>query len=210
MSASRQSARALALVGLGFTPVCLAQAAATLIATHDHPTGLVAPGETVHLTFTLSWTGALLFAEWGGHAVATPNIGVAENPQFHPGAYNWPGGATVINPGTPSAGSVLGVDIQSGVQVWFPGAPFGYSPWFSGPITMLNYDWTAPATPGLVVFDWSPLPGQPDPLMYLTPVSLTATPVSTSYLGTSLTVVPGPAAGLTILATLLIATPRRR
>lgn len=183
------------------TPPCWAQSA-TLALTHDHPTGIVSPAETITLTLTLSWTGAWQAARVAGDAVSTPDIGTA----FGNGSTGSVSIGPLVTFGTPVAGSVRGVDMGSGPNF------FGIlSPWEVSPLSMMRYSWTAPATPGLVEFDFTPHPDVPDALFYIQPLSTIRSPLPTTYLGTSITVIPAPASVITsALAGLAMGTGRRR
>lgn len=177
---------------------CLAQSA-TVTAMHNHPTGLVQPGETVRISFSTTWTGALQLARHVGDAVASPDIGIASN---HGGEV---GQGPLVYYGAPSLGSVRGVDVGSGVPWSWPN-PF----WTVQPVTFLSYDWTAPQEAGLVEFNWVPSPDLPDAVFYMTSMSITYSPLPTTYIGTSLVVVPAPGGAAAVVAGAVLAWARRR
>lgn len=190
----------IAIIALSFTSApCLAQSA-TVTATHDHPTGLVQPGESVRISFSTTWTGATQLARVVGDAVASPNVGIATN---NSGAV---GQGPLINYGTPSGGSVVGADVGSG-----PDLGWGWSMLFMfQPVTFLYYDWTAPEVPGTVAFDWIPHQDFPHALFYLNGQSVIQEALPTTYIGTSLTVVPAPGGAAVAVAAGILAWARRR
>lgn len=187
------------------TPALFASTA-TLTVGHDDPDGIVLPGETVRITATLAWTGQSGFGYFAGSVRATDDAGTASNPSFPYSFVQLP--ATVVQPGTPSGGSILDVDIQSGdVSPWFGSPPL--SPWgLQGGLIQTQYDWTAPVSAGEVEFDWISDPGTPLPVVfrYFSGSSLA---MPTTYLGTSLTVVPAPGSAF-LLGVAGLSGPRRR
>lgn len=189
---------------------CLAQTAA-LVVTHNDVDGIVTPGQTVRVAAILSWApgGPDMLREIEGSLRASPDIGAAANPAF-PYTIS-PSPVVSISPGTGSAGSVVGVRLFNGDLNWLL---FGFpppEPWRNGDgLIVVQYDWTAPATPGVVAFDWSPSPTNPQTIMAFHdgPPSFRAVP--TTYLGTSLTVIPAPPAALALGLCGATGTRRRR
>jgi len=180
----------------------------TLSVTHNDPDGLVVPGETVKVTATFAWIITSGFGWIQGDVRATGDLGTAANPTFPYGYLPLP--TTVVQPGTPSGGSILDIDIRSGdVSPWFLGTP-PRPPWgLQTGLILTQFDWTAPVTPGVVRFDWVPDPTQPLPIVlrYFTGSSLA---IPTTYVGTSLTVVPAPASALSLALGLTALSVRRR
>ena len=209
---------AAATAAIAMTGPALAQTASVEV-THDHPTGVVEAGEVVQISVRLKWTGDLLVHSIVGDAIASPDLGTASNQAFLPGGpVSLP--LTIVNLGVAQAGSVLGIDIQSGYHPGSPNMPIGYAPWVTyysggmpiGDIGFLRYDWTAPSQPGVVNFDWVGAASKPDPLFYKLlplPPSLTPTAFPTTYTGTSLTVIPAPSAALFLLGATALARRRR-
>jgi len=189
----------LVLAGGALASPCFAQTA-TLEVSHDHATGLVQPGELVRLTCTLSWTGAAMAAWIVGDAAATPDVGTAAN-------NGGPFVGSLINYGTPIGGSVRGVDVGSTP----PGAIWPHPAWFhNNGMAFLHFDWTALQSAGQVAFEWVPDPAFPDALFYATLASFNPTPLPTTYIGTSLTFVPGPPAAMALAIGGSLAARRRR
>lgn len=73
---------------------------------------------------------------------------------------------------------------------------------------VLRFDWTPPTTPGVVEFNFIPDPSMPAP-NFLGP-SFLASPLPTTFVGTSLTVIPAPGAGVALAAGAVWASRRRR
>ena len=193
-----------ALATLGSASDAFAQAA-TLLVTHDVPGGMVQPGQTVGVTATLTWSEPMLFWRIEGDLAASPNSGMAANNAF--GHAVTPGANTILDPGVPSGGSVLGVEVQSGVVPLF-GPPYS-APWWPGGagLRVLEFEWTAPLDPGPVEFNWVEQGGSgPTFFIGLNPNAQT---VPSTYVGTTLTVVPAPAAWMA-LACGTVAFQRRR
>ncbi|MCB9840634.1 MAG: hypothetical protein H6809_03155 [Phycisphaeraceae bacterium] len=190
----------LTLTWVAFAAPCHAQMA-TIAVTHDHPTGLVQPGESVRIACTLSWTGAYMAARIVGDAESAPDVGIAANVggPFGPGP--------LIHYGAPIAGSVRGVDVASTPAFAIPPNPA----WLrSEGLEFLHFAWTAPQSAGEVTIDWTPHPGFPDALFFETGASFVPTPLPTTYIGTSLTVVPALPGGACLTVALGAAAFRRR
>jgi len=185
------------LVVLRLASAAWAQSA-TVTVTHTHATGLVQPGETIRIKVVLTWTGVFALHHIAGEAVASPDLGMAASPW----AYGGP--SPFVNPGSPAAGSIRGVDIQSPP----PGFLGGPSPYFASPLYFLRYDWTAPAQLGQVDFTWIARPDLPNPLFYEQFISVTPISVPTAYFGTSITVIPAPPSASAVAG--LLAMGRRR
>lgn len=155
---------------------------------HSDWDGLVAPGETVRISATLSWENFLLLSFIEGDRLVTNNLGSAAGNVFaHQGASIAPN--STINPGQASGASIVGVAIHSGNPGLIFGPPYP-APWASGTLYFLEYDWTAPRQPGLVEFNWQGSTSALHPTFF-TPIGFITLP--TTYTSTSLTVVPAPA-----------------
>lgn len=196
---------------LGLASCAIGQSAIVRV-THNAVKGTVAPGETVQITTTITWQApgqSALFAIGGG-VQATPDIGTASSNVFPYGPLP---GISTINPGTPALGSVHGVYLEYGDLNWWlfgqpPAAPWSFRLGFE----VVRFDWTAPGEPGVVAFDWNPSAALPQPLiassLWGNPI---VQPVSTTYFGTSLTVIPAPpSAAPLLLAAPLLAKRRTR
>ncbi len=188
-------------------PIAAAQTASVTL-THNDPDGLVTQGQTIQVTATFAWQGSpgSGFGLAAGDIRATNDLGLAANAVFPYVPNLLP--ALVIQPGTPSGGSLLDVYINSGDV----GPSFGlpvFFPWnLRAGLVLTRFDWTAPATPGLVEFRWIP-----DPVLLphiCPPFAGGFQLVPTTYFATSVTVVPAPAAPLALIAGLAIARRRRR
>lgn len=178
---------------------------ATLTVAHNDPDGIVTPGQTVSITATLAWTANAGLGRIGGDIRATDDRGIAANPQL-PYVFN-PLPAAVIQPGTLSDGSVVDVFIQSGDSSPFFGQGPVY-PWgLQAGLVLTTFEWTAPTSLGPIEFSWVPDPAMPQTYMHPNP-SVGPVAFQTTYLGTSLTVVPTPASALALLG--LLALPPRR
>lgn len=203
-------AKMLVSVAIGASTTCSHAQSATFTISHNDPDGIVVPGQTVQLSATISWANAVLFWRSDGELIATPNIGFASNPRFgHPMSPGVP--PTIIQPGTPAGGSVVDVLIQSGVAPLMPWAPLTVWAVSSG-VTLLVMDWTAPQDLGLVSFGWTPSAIQPHTLLFETWGSVDPVAVPTTYIGTSLTVVPAPASCFVLILGEVVTpwTKRRR
>ncbi|MEZ6232724.1 MAG: hypothetical protein R3B68_00910 [Phycisphaerales bacterium] len=194
-----------AIASFCWASAALAQTAALRI-THEAPGGIVQPGQTIAVTATLTWTEPMLFWRIEGDLTASPNSGAAANNAFgHPVT---PAANTILDPGVPSGGSVLGVEVQSGVVPLF-GPPYP-APWWPGAagLRVLEFEWTAPLDPGPVEFNWIEQ-GNSGPTFFIG-LNPNAQTVPTTYVGATLTVVPAPSAGLALAAAGVAATGRRR
>lgn len=189
---------------------CLAQSATVRI-THNDSDGIVIPGQTVQITTTVAWTqtGADMLVEIEGGVRATPNAGAASSPTFPYSVA--PGPNLSIVPGVASLGSVDGLHISNYDLGWIMFVGFPPEPWgLHAGLAILRHDWTAPTTPGAVVFDWIPSAGLPEPLFAFRTRQPWVQPAPATYLGTSLTVIPAPSAALMLALGLCGATSARR
>lgn len=199
--------RALLLIVAGGIGRAVCAQTATVTVAHDDPDGLVVPGQLVHLDVTVRCTDFLLFLRLDGGVFATPDVGIASNNMF---GHSSPATtiSTIIDPGFAVGGSVRDVRMQSGFTTIFgiPPAP----PWINAGTTglvLLRFDWTAPQALGSVQFDWSSAATALNPVFY---VGSTSVPLPTTYVGTSLNVVPAPAASGLLAVGLGLTTARRR
>lgn len=182
---------------------------ATLVVAHDDPDGVVAPGESVRVTATVSWQGSPMFWRIDGGVHASPNLGTASNPSF--GVSNPSTGfATILNPGSPVGGSIENVTIQSGLTP-LHNPSFIMPPWgMSQGLPILEFEWIAPAPLGLVDFSWNPSVTQPNIWLFPSLSSVQAVPVTTSYFGTTLAVVPAPSVAMAAVLGGVLMSRRRR
>ncbi len=171
---------------------------ATVTVSHNDPDGFVEPGQSVRVRVVVTYAQAISFWEIRGSAIAEPNVGTASNnvfPHEYPAAQQ-----LIVNAGALNAGSVVDVRVRSGDNGFFFGGTT-MPPWSNPPLTILQFDWTAPSVPGDVAFDWRPYGALPQVWLIAPLVSMTSpVPAATTYLGTSLTVIPAPTAPLTLTA----------
>lgn len=194
----RKGVPLIAMAMMGAASVAKAQSAQIVLA-HDDPDGIVTPGQIVHIRATLSWSGPTEAFRIVGDAVASPDVGLSS------AATGVIGASPSLHYGLPVLGSIRGVDLVN--TLW----SFGFSPWhFGGGMHFLEYDWTASIDPGIVEFNWTPHPQFPTPLFFTS--TFTTIPLPTTYVGTSVTVIPGPGtpAVLAALATLAVGHRHRR
>lgn len=193
-----------------FSCQCSAQTA-TVSVTHNDPDGVVAPGQTVEITTTVSWThtNAVGLGRISGSVGATPNLGVASDPHF-PSAYITNPQQT-INMGSAVGGSVTGVLVDPAVPYWILFAlPIG-TPWFFNTgIAFHRFNWTANSEPGVVAFEFASDPTHPDPTFVWSGPGPLFVSFPTTYLGTSLTVIPAPPVAAVAGLGLALSVPRRR
>lgn len=185
---------------------CLAQQAMVVVS-HNDPDGLITPGQSVQITTTVSWQGATFLEEIRGSVRAGPDIGVASSNVFPHATYASVPLTTIVDPGEAMGGSVNNMHLFAAAAVWV--ATFSQAaPWqFRLGFDVLRFDWTAPATPGVVEFDFSPDQILPQPT-FLGP-SVSPFTLPTTYFGTSLTIIPAPASAA-VLAIAGAALGRRR
>lgn len=191
----------LAVVALGFIAASAWGQSARVTVSHDDPDGIVFPGQTVTITLKIAHEGFFMVADWRGDAVASPDLGTAQNPIFGVGPS--PG----VTYGLPDHGSVRG-SVFHAFSPFFTPPP--YTPWSTPEFEFLHYLWIAPVTPGQVAFNWMPAPGFPSVQGYLSPISVDPTSYPTTYLGTSLTVIPNPSAALALGVTFFGSAAVRR
>ncbi|MCB9840381.1 MAG: hypothetical protein H6809_01855 [Phycisphaeraceae bacterium] len=156
---------------------------ATVIVSHDDPDGLVEPGQAVRIGVMVDWTGGIQLAGLAGSLGPTPDVGIASSPSS-------PLGGPLVNVGTPLGGGIVGYDVAS-IPPFFTAGPNVIPSWAFPPIPVLEYTWTAPATPGVVEFDFTPRALAPNVRLYTSLLSIAPVEAQTTYVGTSLTVVPG-------------------
>lgn len=161
---------------------------ATVTLSHDDPDGIVVPGQKVRIHASLAFPNGAIFWEIRGDVRASPNVGVASNNVF-PGQPPNPGG--ILNPGVVSGGSVLGFHLLSNE---LPGLGTPRPQWLTSPLSVLEYDWTAPAQPGDVAFNWVAPSTQSQALFLPFFGAINPVAFNTAYIGTTLTVVPAPTA----------------
>ena len=181
---------------------------AIVAVTHNDPTGVVAPGQTIQISVTVSWTASGSFLEEiRGGVRAIPNLGSASDPRF-PYMHYSATPSTIVNPGTVVGGGVVGLHLQAYGAIWvwssFP-EPWNHSHGFE----VLRFDWTAPLTPASVSFEFAPDPAAPNPT-FLGPITVTPFTVPTTFLGTSLTVIPAPPVAAVAGLGLALSARRRR
>lgn len=200
----------LGLSSVAISAGCFAQTGAITV-TQSDPTGIVLPGETIRVTVTRSWSISqppIFLARLAGDAVTTPSGGVISglSSPYVPS----PPFATVT-PGVIVGGGVLGMDIE------FPLHPVGVAPgaitsqWGAASVEVMSFDWTAPSVGSPTAFDfgWHADPAHPL-LEVWSAVLPTPFAIPTNYVGTSVLVVPAPAASGVLLLAGLAAGRRRR
>ncbi|MCA9288300.1 MAG: hypothetical protein KDA05_06940, partial [Phycisphaerales bacterium] len=164
----------------------------TITASHNDPDGIVAPGQLVSIRLSIAHDGFFMLGDWRGDAAASPDIGTASPAQSSTLAPS-----SLVSLGTPTAGSIRNVVIGATSPFFSPGP---YVPFAAPDFEFMRYDWVAPAQPGTVAFDWVPDPAFPLVQGYQTALSIPLIPYPTTYLGTTLTVIPAPAAAPLLLA----------
>ena len=163
-----KSAAMTALCAAACIP-CLAQQA-TVVVSHNDPDGIVAPGETVQISATLSWTGAWQLEEIMGDVRSSLDAGIASNNIFPHMGYS-SNQNTIVNPGVPGGGSVLGMHLRVFGNHWILIGHFAM-PWSQASgFEVLRFDWTAPNTPGVVEFNFIPDSSLPVPTLLGPPIS---------------------------------------
>ncbi|MEZ6234077.1 MAG: hypothetical protein R3B68_07800 [Phycisphaerales bacterium] len=188
-----------------FALPCSAQSA-TVRVSHDHAGATVVPGESLRIVATVSWQGALQWAGLKGDLLASGDLGQAANvgSEVMPGIF--------VTLGAPAGGSVKGFDVASAPVSYFgpgfPPVPFANA---TG-VEFLWFDWTAPPVtePTEITFNFAADPIAPNVRLYPNPVLSPAfIEAPTTYIGTSILVIPAPV-GLPILALAALAPRRRR
>lgn len=187
---------------------CLGQHADFTVA-HDDPDGIVLPGQTVSFELRMTWTGAFQILRLSGDVSASGDLGVASGligPT--PGGLFAPWSSSL---GTPAGGSVDDVNLVFTPAFFIPQPPPCVSLWPSGDLgPFLSWQWTASATPTptTVNFNFLPDPGTTGVWASLDPTPVPV-PLSTTFHGTSLAVVPAPTALAALVGGVFLA-PRRR
>lgn len=174
-----------------FIALCLAHPGAlgvvvTVLVSHNDPDGIVNPGQVVHIDAVLSWTSsANQFAGARGGLIASPNVGAGSAIQsaYVPGA--------LVNLGQINGGSLVGLDIAQTPAFFTGGFMVPPSGQYLG-FELVSYDWTAPTSgfEGEVLFDFVAHPNKPN-IEFFGSGPLWVPPMTT-WIGTSLTVVPTP------------------
>lgn len=189
-------------------PVMACAQTATVRVTHDDPDGIVQPEQSVRITTTIAWQAPGQFHalySMQGDVIASPNRGESSGNVF-PYSFT-PSGNTFAVPGVPFGGSVTGVHLFYGDLSWVLFGQPPEPPWsFSTSLIVVEFDWTAPDDAGPVSFSWQPNATQPQPLVSASLWNPPVRTVTTSYVGTTLTVFPAPAT----LALLVIGTASRK
>ncbi|MCA9287035.1 MAG: hypothetical protein KDA05_00535 [Phycisphaerales bacterium] len=195
----------LMLVVAGLALPCFAQSA-TVRVSHDQMGGTVMPGETIRITANIAWEGAAQWAGLKGEFLAVGDAGAASNvgSPIHP--------SVTVTLGFPDGGSVKGFDVAS-TPAYFTGGIVPPLPWSlsaTGSNEFLWYDWTAPSvsSPTTISFDFVAHPIAPNVRLYPTSASPAFIEAPTTYIGTSILVVPAPA-GLALLGVGAIGARRR-
>lgn len=172
---------------------------------HSDPDGIVLPGETVSVRASVTWSSAIQFAGLHGDARATNDLGVASSI-----------GSALGGPlpplwvfGVPAGGSVVGFDVAT-TPAFFQGSPSWYLFQNTG-FDVLKFDWTAPtvAVPTVVRFDFVAASIAPNVRLYPSTNSPAFVDAQTTYIGTSILVLPAPG-GVLVLAAAGLASARRR
>jgi len=171
---------------------------------HDSVSGVVLPGQTIRLRTVVSWQNASQFAGFKGDALATPGIGTASNV----GSAYMAGILYVY--GQAIGSDVIGHDIAQ-IPAFFMGTVFGPSTMNTG-FDYLTYNWTAPvvASPTVVEFDFVTPWFAPGVRLYPSTSSTAWVNAPTTFIGTSILVLPGPGSGAVLAAAGVLAWRRRR
>ena len=189
---------------LGAAPCAALAQQAQVQVVHDNVGGSLLPGESLRVLASISWEGA---PQWGGlkgDLVASDDLGAAANV----GSEITPGILTTL--GVPIGGSVKGFDVAFVPAVFLggnlPPIPSGHA---SG-VDFLWFDWTAPSVnqPTIVAFEFAADPLAPNVRLYPSSLSPAFIEAPTTYLGTSILVVPAPA-GLALLGLAAMGAGRR-
>ena len=186
---------------------CAVAQTASVEVSHTDPNGIVQSGETIGIRVVVRWEGALQFAGLKGDALATDSLGQSQNVGS---AFGAPAPPLHVY-GAPRDGDVIGHDIAT-VPAFFLGSPV--------PVTTLNtgadfmtYNWIAPVvtSPTLVAFEFVADPTAPNVRLYPNTSTPAFVEAQTTYIGTSILVIPAPA-GLGAFAIPLgcAVLPRRR
>lgn len=204
------STQTLSVVLFGTIAVIAAECSAQpgiLSIAHNDADGVVEPGQVVRIQANLAKpAGAAFLWEIRGDLLASPKLGIGSNNRFpYPGS----NGSAIVNMGTIDGASVRGVHIHVNDQLALSGTTGPWPPWGWQSFGIVQYEWTAPTTPGVVEFNWQPSPDLPE-IWYALPQIWTTGPIPTTYVGTSLTVVPAPASGVLLAGGLLLIGRRRR
>ncbi|MCA9288994.1 MAG: hypothetical protein KDA05_10445 [Phycisphaerales bacterium] len=195
------------LVGALGVP-CHAVDALVIVSHNKGHTNTVVPGEPVSIEVWLTWTPGNQFAGLRGDTRATADLGAISDlrsPYVHP---VFPAAYTRI--GDPQGGSVVDTDIAV-VPSYFTAAPLPISLLWNH-MTLIEYTWTAPAvtTPIEVAFGFEAYAIAPNARFYNSPASPGWVEGNTTYIGTSLTVLPAPSALGAFLLAAGLAVRRRR
>ena len=172
---------------------------------HSDPNGIVMPGDTVTLRAVVSWQGAWQFAGLKGSAKATRSLGTsaAVNSALGPAS-------PIVVFGTPFHGNVIGHDIAV-VPGYFTTTPPLASLQSAG-MDYLRYDWTAPTVgvPIRVDFVFLAEPIAPNVRLYPHTFTTAFVEAQTTYIGTSILVLPAPGVGCVVIAGFGLLAARRR
>ena len=191
---------------LALGAACAAHAqTATVQVSHDRSGGVVLPGETIRVTARITWTPFMQWAGLKGNLEAESDLGVASgigSDFFH---YQGP----LVSFGVPVGGSVKGVDIASIPGFFSATWPIPFGNWNG--VNFLWYDWTAPSVtePRAIAFDFVADPIAPNVRLYPTQTSPAFVEAQTTYIGTSILVLPAPG-GVLIIGAAGLASARRR
>jgi hypothetical protein len=145
---------------------------ATVTISHNHPTGVVVPGQVVRIRLHAETsTPSIARPGVSGDLLPTPAAGSSSNVSSP-----FPSGP-LVNLGSPASGGVVDFGV-----VGVPPGPF------------IEFDWTAPGLPGPVVFDYQPAAAVPTVRLYPSLTSPVSVAVAASVTTATLTVIPAPAA----------------
>lgn len=156
---------------------------------HDDPDGVVEPGQVVQIRATLDWMMfQSQFAGIAGSMGPAQGVGAASSP-----ATTLPGQSSLVNVGVASGAGVFGFDVAS-IPPFFLGG-LTLPVWNNWTINLLEYTWTAPTDyAGPVDFAFTPSALAPHARFYTSLQSPGWVEVPTTYVGTSIIVVPSPPA----------------
>jgi hypothetical protein len=197
--------RITSLVLVGMLAASAHAHTATVQVSHDRSSGVVLPGETIRVNALITWDPSQWAGLKGGVNV-TGNAGSATNigSEIAPGL--------LAHLGSPAGGSVTGFDVASVPHMfvgWVLPIPF-HNYWG---VDFLWFDWTAPsvAQPTPIAFDFVADPMAPNVRLYPMPSTSPAfVEADTTYVGTSILVLPAPTGLGAFLAAACLAVRRRR
>lgn len=192
--------KALALVAVaGLAGLASAQTATVTTTANGGNAVSVAPGTAVNLAVAVTYTGGVQLAGLQGGVKVAGDAGTGSNFAFNLGA------GPLINTGSFTGGSRLGMDVASGPPLFF-----GINPlWANQPVNMLSYQVTI-NDPGVYQVIWQSPATAPNARIYTSATSASFAEAQTTYVGATITVTPAPASLALVGLGGLVAGRRRR